>query len=145
MTPRIDECKVVGLPQVLRDDQGNLTALEGGSEQLGFDPARVFFLYDIPGGAARGGHAHHRCEQLIVCVMGAFRVAVDDGDYRRIVTLDRAYYGLYVPPLIWTELHDFSSGAVCLVVASQPYDEDDYIRDYDTFASVADRRLMRTA
>jgi dTDP-4-dehydrorhamnose 3,5-epimerase-like enzyme len=143
--PRIDDCKVVALPQVLRDAQGNLTALESGSEQLGFDPARVFFLYDIPGGASRGGHAHHECEQLIVCVMGSFRVGIDDSAYQRIVTLDRAYYGLYVPPLTWTELRDFSAGAVCLVIASKPYEEADYIRDYDQFVSVADPGLKQAA
>jgi dTDP-4-dehydrorhamnose 3,5-epimerase-like enzyme len=143
--PRIDDCKVVALPQVLRDEQGNLTALEGCSDQLGFDPARVFFAYDIPGGVSRGGHAHYACEQLIVCVMGAFRVGIDDGSYQRTVTLDRAYYGLYVPPLVWTDLRDFSAGAVCLVIASRPYEEQDYIRDYDEWLSVVEPRLERAA
>jgi hypothetical protein len=130
--PHIDDCKLLGLPQVPRP-AGNLTALEGGLAPLGFEPSRTFFLYDIPGGAARGGHAHHGCEQMIVCVMGSFRVTIDDGVYRRVVSLDRAYYGLYVPPLIWTELHDFSAGAICLVLASKPYVERDYIRSYDDF------------
>lgn len=136
---RIDECTIRALPQVPRD-QGNLTALNGGLGPLPFDPNRVFFLYDIPGGAARGGHAHYECEQMLVCVMGSFRVAVDDVDHRRTVTLDRAYYGLYVPPLIWTELLDFSAGAICLVLASHPYEERDYIRSYADF-----ERAVRTA
>jgi hypothetical protein len=134
--PGIDACQILALPQILRSSQGNLTVLEGGAEPLGFDIARLFYLYDIPGGASRGGHAHRDCKQFIVCVMGAFRVGVDDGEYRRVVSLDRAYYGLYVPPLIWTELRDFSAGAICLVVTSAPFEESDYIRSYDDFLAV---------
>jgi hypothetical protein len=133
--PNIDACRVVALPQI-PSPEGNITPVEGASDQIPFEIARVFYLYDIPGGAARGGHAHHRCEQLLVCVMGSFRIAVDDGRYRRVIDLNRAYYGLYVPPMVWAEEHEFSAGAICLVLASLPYDEADYIRDYDGFAAM---------
>jgi uncharacterized RmlC-like cupin family protein len=124
--------RIVPLPQVQRP-QGNLTAVEGGGEVVPFDIARVFYLYDIPGGAARAGHAHHQLEELIVGVLGAFRVIVDDGTTRETVELNRGYTGLYVPPMVWRELVDFSAGAVCVVMASRPYEEADYIRDYDEY------------
>jgi dTDP-4-dehydrorhamnose 3,5-epimerase-like enzyme len=90
-------------------------------------------MYDIPGGQSRGGHAHKKLEQLMVAAMGSFDVVVDDGKDRRVFHLDRAYYGLYVPRMMWRELVNFSSGSVCLVLASLLYDEDEYIRDYDQF------------
>jgi hypothetical protein len=93
----------------------------------------VYYLYDVPGGESRGGHAHKELQVLIVSVMGAFDVVLDDGEDRKRVRLDRGYYGLYIPAMIWRELENFSSGGICLVLASMPYDESDYIRDYDTF------------
>jgi hypothetical protein len=131
----LDDCKLLSLTQIPRP-QGNLTPIEGAGEVIPFDIARVFYLYDIVGGSSRGGHAHHDLEQFIVSVMGAFQVVIDDGERRRAVELNRAYYGLYVPPLIWSELIDFSAGAICVVLASRPYEEPDYIRDYSEFISV---------
>jgi len=100
-----------------------------------FSVARVFYAYDVVGGAVRGGHAHKALEQFIVAVMGGFTVALWDGEQRRNVDLHRAYYGLYVPPLIWTDLVDFSSGAVSVVLASLEFDEADYLRDPEAFVA----------
>lgn len=127
----IDDCKLIDLP-CIGDRNGNITPIYG-REHIPFDIARVYYLYDVPGGAARGGHAHKELQQLIVSVMGAFDVVLDDGQRKKTVRLDRAYNGLYVPRMIWRELENFSSGGICLVLASTPYDENDYIRDYDIF------------
>ncbi len=127
----IDDCIIIQLPQVLRR-QGNITAVESG-KHIPFDIARVYYLYDVPGGASRGGHAHKELEQVIVSVMGSFDVILDDGRNKKTVTLNRAYYGLYVPRLIWRELVNFSSGGVCLVLGSLPYVESDYLRAYQSF------------
>jgi hypothetical protein len=128
----IHDCKIIKLSQIATSKQGKLTPIYGG-EHIPFDIARVYYLYDIPGGAARGGHAHKELQQLIISAMGAFSVILDDGYERRTVTLNRAYFGLYIPRMIWRELVDFSSGGICLVLASLPYDENDYIYDYDLF------------
>ncbi|MGY1622029.1 sugar 3,4-ketoisomerase [Geodermatophilus sp. SYSU D00965] len=130
-------CRIVDLPRVT-DPRGNLTFLEGGS-QVPFDIARVYYLYDVPGGESRGGHAHRELEQLIIAAAGSFDVVVDDGTETARFHLNRSYYGLYLPRLTWRELGNFSSGSVCLVLASQRYSEDDYYRDYDEF--LAARRL----
>lgn len=127
----LDDCRPIELGRISRPE-GNLTPVEG-LRSIPFAIGRVYYLYDIPGGAQRGGHAHRCLEQLLVSVMGAFDVVVDDGRSRRTVRLERAYYGLYVPPMIWRELEGFSSGAICVVLASLPYDEGDYIRRYDEF------------
>lgn len=129
--------RIVSLPQISRPE-GGLTPVEGSSDLIPFDIARVFYLYDIPGGAARAGHAHHRLQEFIVCALGSFRVSLDDGESEEVVELNRAYNGLYVPPLVWRELIDFSAGAIGLVLASRPYEESDYIRDYDDYASVVE-------
>jgi hypothetical protein len=131
MTTTIDDCTVLSLPKILRRE-GSITPIEQ-DRGVPFDIQRVYYLYDVPGGEARGGHAHRELQQLIVSVIGAFDVVVDDGRYRKTVTLNRAYQGLYVPRLIWRELVGFSSGGVCLVLASLPYDEADYIRNYESF------------
>jgi hypothetical protein len=131
----VDDCRVIELPRI-HDPRGNLTFIEGG-RHLPFDIARVYYLYDVPGGETRAGHAHVGLEQLIVAASGSFRVILDDGDKRKAVFLNRSYQGLYLPGMIWREIEDFSSGSVCLVLASKPYDPADYFRDYDVFRSVA--------
>lgn len=127
----VDDCKLIVLPKITAR-QGNITPVEGNKD-IPFDIARVYYLYDVPGGATRGGHAHKELQQLIVSVMGAFDVVLDDGQRKKTVRLDRAYNGLYVPRMIWRELENFSSGGICLVLASLPYDENDYIREHGTF------------
>ena len=127
----VDECRLVNLDKI-EDPRGNLSPLYGGIH-IPFAIKRVYYLYDVPGGADRGGHAHRELQQLIVAVSGSFAVTLDDGQNRRTVSLNRSYYGLYMPNLIWRELTDFCSGAVCLVFASLAYDEHDYIRDYGEF------------
>lgn len=129
----VDDCRVIDLPRV-HDPRGNLTFIEGG-RHIPFEVARVFYLYDVPGGEGRGGHANIGLEQLIIAASGSFRVVVDDGERRTSVYLNRSYTGLYVPGMIWRELDDFSSGSVCLVLASKPYDPDDYYYDYAEFRS----------
>jgi len=133
----IDDCILINLPMI-HAAEGNITPVQGGKD-IPFDIARVFFLYDVPGGAERGGHAHHVLQQIIVAIMGAFDIVLDDGERRRTVRLNRAYHGLYVPNLIWHELVAFSSGGICLSLASTHFDEEDYIRDHDTFAGVKRR------
>jgi hypothetical protein len=127
----IEDCRIVELGRIPRPE-GSLTSVEG-LEGTPFEIARVYYLYDIPGGATRAGHAHKRLEQLMVALMGGFDVVVDDGVRTTTIHLNRAYYGLYIPRLIWRELTDFSSGGICMVLASLPYDEGDYFRDYSEF------------
>jgi len=129
--PSVYNCSVVELPLNHRD-KGNLTVIENGKD-VPFDVRRVYYLYDIPAGESRGGHAHKELQQLIVAASGSFSVVLSDGRIRRTVTLDRPFIGLLVGPGIWRELEDFSSGSVCLVLASREYDENDYIRDYQQF------------
>jgi WxcM-like, C-terminal len=131
MTTTVDDCRMIDLPKISRPE-GNLTAVESG-RIIPFEIARVYSLYDVPGGETRGGHAHRALQQLLVSVMGSFDVVLDDGGRKRTVTLNRAYYGLYIPRLIWRELVNFSSGGICLVLASLPYDEAEYVRDYGLF------------
>jgi len=127
----LEHCGVVELPRV-QDRRGNLTFVEAG-RHVPFDIQRVYYLYDVPGGAERGGHGHFSLRQLIVAMSGSFDVVLDDGKRRVRYHLNRSYTGLYVCPMIWRELDNFSSGSVCLVLASEPYDETDYLRDYETF------------
>jgi hypothetical protein len=131
----LDACRILELPRVT-DPRGNLTFIEG-ERHVPFQIARVYYLYDVPGGESRGGHAHRRLEQVIVAMSGAFDVVLDDGSDRRTVNLNRSYYGLYLPRMIWRELVNFSSGSVCTVLASRPYEEDDYFRDYEQFRRAA--------
>jgi len=126
-------CNVFTLPKV-HNRAGNITALNNSTD-LPFDVHRVFYLYDIPGGEFRGGHAHKELHQLIVAVSGSFDITVDDGQNKKTVSLNRPYYGLHVIPGVWSALSNFSSGAICLVLASHKYDESDYIRDYPEFIS----------
>lgn len=127
----INNCNVVELPKI-HNRAGNITVIQNGSP-LPFDIRRVYYLYDVPGGSERGGHAHKALYQLIVAVSGAFDVILDDGVNKKTIQLNRPYYGLVVKPGIWRELVNFSSGAVCLVLASEKFDPDDYIRDYSIF------------
>ncbi len=131
MKTTIHDCKLIKLPRRY-DRRGSLTAISN-QEQIPFDIVRTYYLYDVPGGESRGGHAHKELQQLIISVMGAFDVELDDGQEKKIIRLERAYYGLYVPRLIWRELINFSSGANCLVLASLPYIENEYVRDYQEF------------
>lgn len=133
MLSTIYNCNILTLPKI-HNRSGNITALNNGSD-LPFDVRRIYYLYDIPGGETRGGHAHKALEQLIVAVSGSFDIVLDDGFSKKIVTLNRPNFGLYVIPGIWRELINFSSGAICLVLASLEYNEDDYIRDYEQFKS----------
>jgi WxcM-like, C-terminal len=126
----VDECRLVELP-VVHNPQGNLTFIEG-ERHIPFPIARVYYLYDVPEGAARGGHAHRELEQLIVPI-GSFDVIVDDGNERKRITLDQPAVGLLVPRMIWRELENFSAGSFCVVLASAYYDESDYYRDYSEF------------
>lgn len=134
----IELCRTVDLPKI-SDPRGNLTFIEGRNH-VPFDIRRVYYLYDVPGGAERGGHAHKALHQLIIAMSGSFDVVLDDGRKKKRINLNRSYSGLYVCPMIWRELDNFSSGSVCMVLASNYYDEEDYYRDYDTFL-VAQRGL----
>lgn len=131
MSGSIEHCRIVELPKIA-DPRGNLTFIEG-DRHVPFDIRRVYYLYDVPGGAERGGHAHRGLHQLIVAMSGSFDVILDDGGTRQRFHLNRSYFGLYVCPMIWRELDNFSSGSVCMVLASNRYDEADYYRDYAQF------------
>ena len=127
----IEACRLVSLPKI-SDPRGNLTFVEGG-QHVPFDIQRVYYLYDVPGGAERGGHAHKELHQLIIAMSGSFDVVLDDGHKKQRYHLNRSYNGLYVCPMIWRELDNFSSGSVCMVLASNRYDESDYYRDYNDY------------
>jgi hypothetical protein len=137
----IYDCSVIELPRI-QSPSGSITPVYG-RVHVPFDIARIYYLYDIPGGETRGGHAHKALQQLIVAASGSFDVLLDDGINRKVVNLNRPYYGLYLPNMIWRELLNFSSGGVCLVLASDVYDEADYYRDYDTFVRDAREARMR--
>lgn len=126
------DCTMVELDKHHSDREGNLTVVENGST-LPFDVKRVYYLYDIPGGEGRGAHAHRDLEQLIIAASGSFMVTLDDGKCKRSFFLNRPYQGLYIKPGLWRNLVDFSSGAVAMVLASEVYKVEDYIRDYDEF------------
>ena len=126
------DCTIVELDKHHSDRKGNLTVVENG-ETMPFDVKRVYYLYDIPGGEGRGAHAHRHLEQLIIAASGSFTVTLDDGKNKRSFFLNRPYQGLYVKPGMWRDLVDFSSGAVAMVLASEVYQQEDYIRDYQSF------------
>jgi hypothetical protein len=134
----IRDCKIFDLPRIFYRE-GNLTSINGGVE-IPFDIKRTFYIYDIPGGESRGAHAHYTCHQFIVCMIGGFDVAVDDGASRDTIHLNRSYKGLYIPPMIWASEINFSSGSICLVFASDVYNEADYFRDYGKFSAAVKER-----
>jgi dTDP-4-dehydrorhamnose 3,5-epimerase-like enzyme len=137
----VGTCRLLDFP-VVHDERGNLTFIEG-SAHVPFKIKRVYYLYDVPGGATRAGHAHKELEQVIIAASGSFDVLVDDGVRHERVTLNRSYFGLYIPNRVWREIVNFSSGAVCLVLASEHYDEADYFRSYDEFVEALDRPAGR--
>ncbi|HEX8284171.1 MAG TPA: FdtA/QdtA family cupin domain-containing protein [Pyrinomonadaceae bacterium] len=127
----LDLCRILELPRIT-DPRGNLTFIEGG-RHVGFDIRRVYYLYDVPGGASRAGHGHRQLHQLMIAMSGSFDVHLDDGVTKRTFHLDRSYYGLYICPMIWRDIDNFSSGSVCMVLASDFFDESDYYREYADF------------
>ncbi len=129
----LSDCEIIELPKI-HDPRGNLTFIEN-SRHIPFDIQRVYYLYDVPGGADRGAHAHRSLHQFIVAMSGSFDVVLDDGDRKRRFHLNRSFNGLYVAPMMWRYLDNFSSGAVCMVLASSFYDEADYYRDYGEFVA----------
>ena len=131
MSKSVYDCSIIELPRIGRE-KGNIKVVHG-RVNLPFDIARVFYLYDIPGGEARGAHAHKMCHQFLVAASGSFEILLDDGHNKRTVTLNRPYYGLHIPPGIWASEQSFSSGSICLVLTSHVYDEADYIRDYKSY------------
>ncbi len=130
-TSRVENCPLITLDKH-HHENGNLSVVENFNE-VPFELRRIYYLYDIPGGEERGGHSHRHCEEFIIAVSGSFDIVIDDGMNRRIVSLNRSNVGLLVKPGIWRILNNFSSGAVCLVIASEEYDESDYVRDYAEF------------
>ena len=127
----LELCRIIELPRIT-DPRGNLTFIEGG-RHVGFDIRRVYYLYDVPGGATRAGHGHRKLHQLMIAMSGSFDVTLDDGAAKRKYHLNRSYYGLYICPMIWRDIDNFSSGSVCMVLASDFFDESDYYREYADF------------
>lgn len=135
----LEQCKLISLPKIT-DPRGNLSVIEGGV-QIPFDIKRVFYLYDVPTGADRGAHAHKALHQFLICLSGSFDVSIDDGYEKKIVHLNRPWQGLHIPPMIWAAEINFDPGSVCLVMASAPYDEADYYRNYEDFVSVIKKNI----
>lgn len=137
----VNDCRVITLEKH-HHANGNLTAVNNGID-LPFDIQRTFFIYDVPGGAERGGHSHYTCHEFIIAISGSFDVTIDDGTEKRTHTLNRPYQGLLVVPGIWRTLQNFSSGSVCLAIASHHYDEDDYVRDYQQFLELKPQKKIK--
>jgi len=133
----INDAKLLELRKIT-DSRGNLTFIES-MHHIPFDIKRIYYLYDVPGGESRAGHGHKRLQQLMVATSGSFDVTLDDGFEKKVFHLNRPYIGLFIPPMMWRDLDNFSSGAVCLVLASEYYDESDYFREYDAFLNAAKR------
>lgn len=127
----LKDCRIVELPKI-QDHRGNLTFIEA-DRHVPFEIKRVYYLYDVPGGASRAAHGHKSLHQLMIAMSGSFDVTLDDGIEKKVFHLNRSYYGLYIPPMMWRDLDNFSSGAVCMVLASDYFDENDYFRNYDDF------------
>src|SRR5437867_13003630 len=135
---KVSDCNIIDLPMI-PDSSGNLTFTES-ARHVPFQIARVYYLCDVPGGAERGGHAHKVLEEFLVAMSGSFDVLLDDGRDKARFHLNRSFYGLYIPRMIWRELDNFSSGSVCLVLASKYYDEDDYYRDYNAYLAALEAK-----
>ena len=131
----LKDCRFIDLPKI-EDARGNLTFIEG-MNHIPFDIKRVYYLYDVPGGSDRGAHAHKGLHQFMIAMSGSFDVVLDDGLDKKRFHLNRSYFGIYICPMMWRYLDNFSSGAVCMVLASAPYEESDYIRDFDEFQTAA--------
>ncbi len=129
----LSECKIINFP-VVHDVRGNLSFIEE-NRQIPFQIKRVYYLYDVPSGATRGGHAHKALHQVVIALSGSFEIILDDGYNKRSFFLNRPHYGIYIPPRVWRELENFSSNSVALSLVSEVYDESDYIRNYDAFKS----------
>jgi dTDP-4-dehydrorhamnose 3,5-epimerase-like enzyme len=130
----IEKCRIIELPKIT-DARGNLTFIESG-RHVPFEIKRTYYLYDVPGGSSRAAHAHRELHQLMIAMAGSFDVTLDDGHKKKKFHLNRSYYGLYIPPMIWRDLDNFSSGSVCMVLASDFYEEAEYIREYTEFESL---------
>ncbi len=138
---KLEQCRIVEIAKI-SDPRGNLSFVEGG-QHIPFDIKRMYYLYDVPGGETRGGHAHKKLQQLIIAMSGSFDVVLDDGHSKQTFSLNRSYYGLYITNMVWRELVNFSSGSVCVVLASEHYDEQDYYREYDEFIDIVKIRESR--
>jgi len=133
-----EQCRLINLPRI-NDPRGNLTFIES-DKHIPFEIKRVYYLYDVPGGALRAGHAHKTLHQFLIAISGSFDVTVDDGHHKMKFHLNRSYNGLYIPPMTWREIDNFSSGSVCLALASDFYDETDYYRQYSEFKNAVDNK-----
>ncbi|HRS18944.1 MAG TPA: FdtA/QdtA family cupin domain-containing protein [Bacteroidales bacterium] len=131
----ITECKLIDLPKI-QDPRGNLSFIEGG-KHIPFAVERTYWIYDVPGGQMRGGHAYTNLHECIIALSGSFDVVINNGKETKTISLNRSYYGLYVPPMIWRSLENFSTNSLCLILSSAPYSEDLYIRNYDDFLKQA--------
>ena len=127
----VKDCVIINLPKI-SDPRGNLTFIES-NRHIPFEIKRVYYIYDVPGGVERGAHAHRQLHQFLIAVSGSFDVVLDDGFEVKRIHLNRSYYGLYIPPITWRNLDNFSTNAVCLALVSDYYSEADYIRDYEQF------------
>ncbi len=134
----LESCSIIDLPKIA-DPRGNLTFIEG-MRHIPFDIKRVFYLFDVPTGADRGAHAHKQLHQFIICLSGSFDVLLDDGSKKKVVHLNRPWQGLHIPPMIWAAEINFDPGSICLVLASDKYDESDYYRDYEIYIKAINSR-----
>lgn len=132
----LEKCRLIDLPRI-NDPRGNLTFIES-EKHIPFEIKRVYYLYDVPGGALRAGHSHKTLHQFLIAISGSFDVAINDGHHKMKFHLNRSYYGLYIPPMTWRKIDNFSSGSVCLALASDFYDETDYYRQYSEFKKAVD-------
>jgi hypothetical protein len=127
----LENCKIIHLPKI-QDPRGNLSFIEG-NVHIPFTVKRSYWIYDVPGGQIRGGHAYSELQEFIIALSGSFDVVIDDGQEKKTISLNRSYYGLYVSPMIWRSIENFSTNALCLILSSAPYSEDLYIRNYEDF------------
>ena len=135
----IHDCNLIQLPKI-SDPRGNLTFIES-KRHVPFDIKRVYYLYDVPGGAERGGHAHKALQQLLITLSGSLDIIIDDGREKKTIHLNRSYVGLFICPYIWREINNFSSGATCMVLAADYFDESDYIRNYQDFLTLRNDQM----